>query len=196
MAPNTEPIHLHARSRKHNPENNLILLNRILKLKQENIELKSKALIDPLTGLPNRIIWDYEVSRLSNSRNPVISIIIDLDGLKETNDHDPDHHTAGDNRIKNLADFLSTSFRGNDVIACRQGERSDEFGALLEITNPEANITEIITNINSHLTENQPALNFSFGIAVASQGSSLPEAIKIADKTMYENKNARKVKKV
>src|SRR4051812_6681843 len=61
------------------------------RLREENAQLRGLALVDPLTKLYTRRGLDTELERaLAASRRkhePVALLLLDLDGLKQVNDH-------------------------------------------------------------------------------------------------------------
>jgi PleD family two-component response regulator len=65
---------------------------------READRLRREAFIDALTGLPNRRAFDEaldaELTRANRYRHPFSVVVIDLDGLKQINDHQG--HPAGD----------------------------------------------------------------------------------------------------
>jgi GGDEF domain-containing protein len=67
-------------------------------------EQRQKALIDPLTGLPNRAAWserlEHEISSGSNTATPELAML-DLDHFKRINDNYG--HLAGDKVLKIIA---------------------------------------------------------------------------------------------
>ena len=88
------------------------------------------ALTDSLTGLRNNRAFHEDIARElqrgSRSGQPLALILLDLDGLKQTND--TLGHQAGDELIKALSDTALSTLRGADA-AYRVG--GDEFAVLL-----------------------------------------------------------------
>ncbi|WP_461607370.1 sensor domain-containing diguanylate cyclase [Aeromonas rivipollensis] len=95
-------------------------------LQQANQELARQALSDPLTGLPNRRALMQELTRLfslsERAGHPVLIAFIDLDGFKQIND--THGHEAGDKLLITMAQQLSATLRGGDLLARVGG---DEF---------------------------------------------------------------------
>lgn len=145
---------------------------------------QADALVDPLTGLHNRRAWDQllatEDQRCSRHGYDAVVFVIDLDGLKATNDRFG--HEKGDELIKNAATALERCVRRTDVVARVGG---DEFSILAVKcdANAAARIREHIES--TLLRANAPA---TVGFAVRSEAGDLFEAWRQADGAMYHRK--------
>jgi len=148
---------------------------------------------DVLTGLYNRTFYEAELERLATSRRyPVGIIIIDLDGLKATND--TYGHAAGDTMICTAAEVLRKAFRAEDMVARTGG---DEFTVILPETG-ETGLQAAVGRIRYCLEEangsgDSLAVRLSLGSAIAESKEKLIDAVKAADSRMYQNKAARRV---
>lgn len=93
--------------------------------------LTALALLDPLTGLPNRITFERSlrqaVVRARRDGRIVALMFLDLDGFKEINDSLG--HTAGDEVLVEMGRRLRESLRGGDMVARLGG---DEFVVVVE----------------------------------------------------------------
>ncbi|MEA5098337.1 MAG: diguanylate cyclase [Burkholderiaceae bacterium] len=103
-----------------------------LKLKTDLLE--SLAMLDGLTGIPNRRHFDQTLTdewlRARRDAKPLSAIIVDIDHFKEYNDHFG--HAAGDHCLTKIAELLAqTVNRAGDLVARYGGE---EFVALLPDT--------------------------------------------------------------
>ncbi len=106
----------------------------VIKLGLSNLRLREslrqQAVRDPLTGLPNRRLFDEmlprELARCLRSGQPVTIAMIDVDRFKHFND--TYGHDAGDRVLRRIAATLTRSIRSADV-ACRYG--GDEFLCLM-----------------------------------------------------------------
>ncbi len=104
-------------------------------LQSANDELKQRAFLDPLTGLPNRLLFEDRLAH-ALSRNERDSLreasslavlFVDLDGFKPVNDSLG--HAAGDQVLIELSARMIAAARDSDTIARVGG---DEFVLLLE----------------------------------------------------------------
>jgi len=166
-------------------------LSDITNRKKMEEQLRYLSTHDVLTGLYNRAYFEEEMIRLERGRQfPVSIIMVDVDGLKETNDSLG--HAAGDTLLKRTAEVLKMVFRGEDVVARIGG---DEFSILLPCTSPEA-VENIAARIRIALmTHNGEVsdfpLSFSVGFSTGEQGSALAPVFNKADKKMYQDKVER-----
>ena len=94
-------------------------------------ELEYRALHDPLTDLPNRIlVLDRAEQILARGRRqdvPVTALFVDIDGFKQINDR-YGHH-AGDEVLRQVGARLKTVLRENDTVGRLGG---DEFVMLID----------------------------------------------------------------
>lgn len=158
--------------------------------KAERFEME--ALSDPMTGLFNRRAWDQlinlEEERCKRYGHPTAVIMIDLNGLKITND--TLGHGAGDKLIRRMALALKDIVRSNDIVA-RLGW--DEFAVLSIETNLE-NAQKLVTRIQDAFAEAN--ISAAIGLAMRNPTYGLSAAIEAADITMYKNKALIKSKNI
>ena len=155
-------------------------------------ELYNLTIQDSLTRLYNRGYFETEMKRLAKGRNFPISVIVaDLDGLKKINDSLG--HAAGDRLLRSAALILKKAFRREDVVARIGG---DEFSILLagadqdEAAEAVQRIRDLVEAHNGKLRKVH--VSFSLGAATAHKGKALDEALALADKLMYADKEAKK----
>ena len=93
---------------------------------QRHERVERLALHDPLTGLPNRLLFSdrlaLELRRMHRNRSQLAVIYADVDGLKRVNDRFG--HAAGDAVLVTVAERIATSLRPADTAARLSG---DEF---------------------------------------------------------------------
>lgn len=158
------------------------------KAQQEQIRYISYH--DDLTGLFNRRYFEERIHKIDCADNLPISIVMgDVNGLKITND--AFGHLDGDQLLKKVAEIIEKTCNAfsPESISARWG--GDEFVILLPKTGvrqAETLVAEMnriggLTKIN-HMT-----VSVSFGCGEKrNNGESLPDALKEAEKHMYERK--------
>jgi diguanylate cyclase (GGDEF)-like protein/PAS domain S-box-containing protein len=103
----------------------------ITKIKESQEKLDHMAHHDPLTALPNRLLFhdrlQHALQRAARDREQLAILFIDLDRFKNVNDT-LGHH-VGDELLKQVASALSAQLREGDTLARLGG---DEFIVLLE----------------------------------------------------------------
>ena len=156
--------------------------------KQVEQELVYLNTHDTLTRLYNRGYFVEAQQRLQPAHDfPASIIIVDVDGLKSTNDCLG--HAVGDEVLKQTAEILTASFRGQDTIARIGG---DEFAVLLPATPAvvaEAAAQRVRHNLQAHNdTGHGHRLSLSLGVATAHHGAELPQVFSQADERMYQEK--------
>jgi diguanylate cyclase (GGDEF)-like protein len=165
----------------------------IEKVQDMTNEVYKLAALDPLTGLYNRRSGEQrlneEISRAVRHHRPLTLLLIDLDGLKQTNDKLG--HAAGDLVLKLFAERVQKAIRGSDL-AVRLG--GDEFMALL----PECRSEEIgrvlgrIEGLEVQYEGSKIQCRFSRGWTDYRRGETAEEFLKRADDALYSNKRAGK----
>jgi len=158
-------------------------------------KLRYLSIHDILTGLYNRVYFEEEVSRLENSRQfPISMIMVDVDDLKRTNDNYG--HQAGDALLRKAADILRQACRAEDMVARIGG---DEFGILLPFSDEQVsdNAMERIRNMvaMARVGDSEITLSLSIGSATAHSGGSLRKVLRMADKAMYQAKDSKRKKR-
>ncbi|PYB96962.1 MULTISPECIES: GGDEF domain-containing protein [Pseudomonas] len=156
-------------------------------------EQRQKALLDPLTGLPNRAAWservDREMLEWQAQGGHLAMAILDLDHFKRINDSYG--HLAGDKVLKIVADQLRKCLRGRDFIARFGGE---EFVLLLPQTAPPAAaqaaelLRATIEACPFHFKGERVVITTSIGLAAFRAGERADQVLKRADTALYRAK--------
>ena len=156
-------------------------------------QLTRQALLDPLTGLPNRATFHACVQQAlaeRTSRSGTVAVIFaDLDGFKLVNDSLD--HDAGDEVLRTVVERVSASLRSPDVLA-RLG--ADQFTVVCaDLDGPDAAV-----QIAERFAEaiRQPTVvgdarlyvTASIGIAVAGDDSTATSLLHDADTAMRRAK--------
>ncbi|MDN3222295.1 diguanylate cyclase [Pseudomonas nunensis] len=178
------------------------LAERVAHMEQEALgyrehleEQRQKALIDPLTGLPNRAAWserlEHEIAEWQQHGNTLMLAMLDLDHFKRINDNYG--HLAGDKVLKIIASVLRKRLRGSDFIARFGGE---EFVLLMPATVPAvgAKLLETLrASIEAcpfHFKGERVTVTISMGLAAFKPGEHSDMVLKRADQALYRAKNA------
>ncbi|WP_111895534.1 sensor domain-containing diguanylate cyclase [Acinetobacter sp. MB5] len=143
---------------------------------------------DPLTGLYNRRGMDLFIDDLMKTNTEFSVIFIDIDHFKKINDSFG--HDQGDIVLKELAAFIKSSFRSDDV-CCRIG--GEEFVVLCPIFDTDFSYSlaeDLRKNLESKQMEAIGSITVSIGIAYWPLSAKEVEAVfKIADENLYRAKN-------
>jgi diguanylate cyclase (GGDEF)-like protein/PAS domain S-box-containing protein len=154
-----------------------------------------RALHDPLTGLPNRVLFDEGLARALASahvrREMVAVLLLDLDGFKDFNDRLG--HAAGDEILQTIARRLTVGLRLGETAARLGG---DEFGLLLEGSHDPRAAVSVAERILEALRRpfavggRETAISASIGIAQGSGQVDGDVLLRAADVALYRAKAA------
>ncbi len=142
-------------------------------------DAEQKANIDVLTGLPNRNRYEGYLKTLEGSRDKLICLYIDANGLHELNNSKG--HFAGDQMLRFIADTLKVEFGGEHIY--RIG--GDEFIVFLS-DKTETEVEHCLKNFNDALQRND--YHAAVGTSEYEGGMSVDHLIEHAEKAMYESK--------
>lgn len=148
---------------------------------------------DELTQLYNRklldIIIEYVESKYQKGQIDYIFVMFDVDNFKELND--AHGHIYGDVILRSVAQCIQEKARASDFMVRYGG---DEF-LVIQPNATESSIQGFISRIDAAM-EKSCSLDIpiagSYGYAARSECGSPQEALKLADKRLYENKQAKK----
>ncbi|HRP73981.1 MAG TPA: PAS domain S-box protein [Rhodocyclaceae bacterium] len=166
----------------------------ISSVKQSEEKLEYLAHHDPLTELPNRLLFtarvEHALDRARRERTSVALLFIDLDRFKNINDSLG--HPVGDALLEQAAIRLRGQVREDDTVARLGG---DEFTVLLErLQHPEAAGT-IATKLIRAFDEpflvsgHQLHVSISIGISISpDDGEDFSTLLRNADAAMYKAK--------
>jgi diguanylate cyclase len=171
-------------------------------MEKETVTLRSKiteerkqALIDPLTGVNNRLAYNerfqQEYSRWKRYGSPLTLLIWDIDYFKKINDKYG--HKAGDKALKTIATVINNEIRETDFFGRFGGE---EFVALLPETTLDAalvvadKIRKLVEECEFHNKDERVLITVSCGISELRRGDSIETVFERADKHLYRAKQA------
>jgi diguanylate cyclase (GGDEF)-like protein len=169
------------------------------KLRESNKSLEYLSLLDPLTNLGNRRLFDItlnkEWKRSLRSKQPITIVMIDVDHFKKYNDSLG--HIQGDVCLQKVSMALKSVFsRSSDVITRYGGE---EFAVILPYSGPEAlTAAENFIHAVKWLSIPHPSsptsnyVTISIGVCSAtniSQQDNSTDLVTQADNALYEAKH-------
>lgn len=164
-------------------------------LAQQVEDLKKLALIDPLTGLPNRRHLETQLhARLEELRRSGAGfglLFIDIDHFKQVNDRHG--HDVGDQVLTTIANTLSLSVRPLDLV-CRWG--GEEFAGIFPHTAGATlrGLAERLRVLVAHSRVDTGtevlAATVSIGGSVANIKDFAASLVKRADALMYASKES------
>jgi len=182
-------------------EHRTVQLQRLLKelesknaeLSSSNNDLKHAALHDPLTGLPNRILFhdrlQHTIELASRDKEHFAVAMLDLNAFKEINDRRG--HLAGDKILQVVSMRINTLLRASDTVARLGG---DEFAFVLPTVDrnaPHLVAEKILSALDEpiELDDGPAKIYGSIGLALY-PGHSIDNdgLLAMADAAMYKAK--------
>ncbi|MBN2875461.1 MAG: sensor domain-containing diguanylate cyclase [Spirochaetales bacterium] len=158
--------------------------------------LREMAFRDPLTGVPNRLLFQdrllMAITRATRESTGVCVCMLDLDDFKRINDNYG--HQAGDRLLQAVATRLGSSLRKSDTVARLGG---DEFAVVAPVDDPE-----LASSVNERLRgclldqftigTDTVSVEASLGCALYPRdGTDADALLAIADHRMYANKRRK-----
>lgn len=166
----------------------------ITTIKQSELDLEFLAHHDPLTELPNRMLFEDRLSHALQTahrqQGMVALLFLDLDRFKIIND--TMGHQCGDTLLQMVAERLQGCLREQDTVARLGG---DEFTIILENIHDIDEITAVAKKIQAALASpiyidgQQFYITTSIGISLyPNDGTNSEALVKNADTAMYRAK--------
>jgi diguanylate cyclase (GGDEF)-like protein/PAS domain S-box-containing protein len=177
------------------PYRRVELFSDITKRKESEQIIWHQANFDPLTGLPNRNMFqdrlDQEIKKATRTGQPLALMFLDLDRFKDIND--TLGHAMGDELLKETAHRISACVRATDTVARLGG---DEFTVILGELEDTGGIERISRKILEslaepfHLGEDVVYITVSIGLTFYPEDAeNIPTLLKNADQAMYAAKS-------
>jgi len=178
----------------------VMIVEDITERKALEAALVHRSLHDPLTGLPNRLLFQdrlwHALERGRREDTPTCVLIADLDGFKAINDELG--HPMGDLVLVTFAERLRSVLRASDTAARLGG---DEFSIVCENTEP-ADADVLADRLRASVTEPLPlsgtTVTIGLSIGIGSVAGGLEPAdvyehvVREADDAMYADKARRR----
>ncbi|GGI78281.1 putative bifunctional diguanylate cyclase/phosphodiesterase [Shewanella gelidii] len=158
-------------------------------------ELERLAMLDTLTGLPNKAMLVHELNKavacVGRVHNQIAILFLDLDEFKRIND--TLGHSEGDELLKVVSTRLNTSVRAMDTVFRLGG---DEFIVLLRGMKSSQDVSKVIHKIFASLQQpvvlgrNKLIVTTSIGVVFCtSPNIPAEELIKQSELAMYQAKD-------
>jgi len=171
---------------------------RTLELADANRRLRRLVDHDPLTGLPNRILFykhlDNSITQAQHHDSKLAILFIDLDNFKQINDSFG--HLLGDRLLTKVAVRLQKSVRESDTVARLSG---DEFAIIIEELSSENNASVVVKKLIQSLSKPfelddlEIDVSASIGVSIFPlDGEDADVLVRRADTAMYRVKHSTK----
>ena len=178
----------------------VMIVEDITERKALEAQLVHRSLHDPLTGLPNRLLFQdrlwHALERGRRESTPTCVLITDLDGFKAINDELG--HPMGDLVLVTFAERLRSVLRASDTAARLGG---DEFSIVCENTEPadaEILADRLRTTVTEPLSLSGTSVHVGLSIGIGSvpggeePGIVYERVVREADDAMYRDKERRR----
>jgi diguanylate cyclase len=156
---------------------------------------RNQAMIDPLTGIPNRLAYNerlqHEFARWRRYASALTIAVWDIDKFKTIND--TYGHQAGDKVLTVIAKLLHKQIRETDFVARFGGE---EFVLLLPETSVDnatvatEHLRKAVEATEFHFRGKRVPITISCGMSEFATGDTPERVFERADKALYESKNS------
>ncbi|WP_306262178.1 bifunctional diguanylate cyclase/phosphodiesterase [Pararhizobium sp. IMCC21322] len=154
---------------------------------------------DPLTNLPNRSVFNewllHSIGDADRQKTSLAVLCIDLDHFKEVNDILG--HAAGDRLLKQAAERMTSSLRGNDVLSRLGG---DEFAIIQKHADQPSGSSALAERLIAAFSEpfdldgNEVMTGVSIGISLRTAGNEIDgqAMLRHADQALYKAKSGER----
>ena len=178
----------------------------ITRHKEAEEQIRQLAYYDPLTGLPNRLLFTVQLrkalTQAERHQRQAAIMFVDLDHFKRVND--TLGHNAGDELLRVVSARLTRSLRSHDSVARGGGEQGghsiarlggDEFIVLLTDVRQAGDAATVASRLVAALAEpltlhgTEVFIGGSVGVAMyPCDGTDIDTLLKNADTAMYRAK--------
>ncbi|NQS90916.1 MAG: GGDEF domain-containing protein [Chloroflexi bacterium] len=180
------------------PQHVQCIFRDITERKAYEATLQQQALYDPLTNLPNRILFERRYQMVQpkdgDDQSLVAVLFVDLDDFKSVNDKFG--HGMGDQVLQQIGGRLQNSLRESDTVARMGG---DEFLIILENVRNKEDISKIAQKLLSNISQtmllegHEIQITASVGINFTKKKDLADiDLIKTSDSALYQVKEAGK----
>lgn len=182
----------------------VVYLVYILEDRAEKGALAAMAYLDALTGLYNRAKCQQIFEILNKSFGDYAFVSIDMNGLKEVNDHHG--HNEGDRFIKTFADIFREAFKGigttirvggDEFLAIVRSEHVADVGSAIskmtELQKSNSAKLPVPLDVAYGIAFKHEFLKYSFSVA-EEMGVDAEKVYHLADERMYAMKSSMKSK--
>jgi len=170
------------------------LFSDISTIKADSKRLDYLAHHDPLTNLPNRLLFNarlqHSINLAERNKKCLGLLFLDLDFFKEVND--TLGHASGDTLLQNVSKLMSDLLRDEDTVARLAG---DEFVFLIEDISHPDQLSHVAEKILKLFPYQLPAIELSNAVTASIGGALYPndaanieDLLAIADHAMYKAK--------
>lgn len=176
---------------------NIIIFTLLFFVFKNYFSSQERSKKDPLTNTLNKSAIKKVVNKRIFSKKSFVFIIIDINGFKDINDNLG--HYIGDCVLIELSNRFDNALREKDYVSRFGG---DEFIICLNNQKSDVRYSDIIERIKNASKKPMQIENYLFEISISIGYSQFPkdaknynDLYKLADKNMYENKQATRSSK-
>ena len=184
------------RDERGQPKSLIYIFSDMTERKEAQRRIEFLAHHDPLTGLPNRLLFrdrmEHVLAKAGRAQSRIAMLFLDLDRFKSINDSLG--HPVGDALLRGVVERLKACVRESDTIS-RQG--GDEFVILLDDVKDSESVSRVAEKIHFHMADpfvlegHSLMTSFSMGIALYPEdGGDFDTLFQKADTAMYHAKES------